>query len=156
MSSPLQIDITVLHPEWPDIASLIDHASRETLKAIGLQGASELSIVLSDDAFVQNLNKTYRGKDKPTNVLSFSQLEGETPDIPGMTSLGDVVMAYETVLREAEEQGKSFTDHTVHLIVHGILHLLGHDHENDAEAENMEGLEIRILQNLGIKNPYIT
>jgi probable rRNA maturation factor len=104
-----------------------------------------LSIVLADDEFVRNLNKQYRNQDKPTNVLSFQGSNGE---------LGDVILAYETIVNEANEQNKDFSSHLAHLIVHGILHLQGFDHENDEMAEKMEAQEIAILEKLGFSNPY--
>lgn len=106
----------------------------------------EISIVLADDTFVRKLNRNFRGKDKPTNVLSFSG-EGE--------HLGDIVLARQTILREAKEQKKNPRDHAVHLIVHGMLHLAGHDHEQSKDASTMEALEIKILKKLGIANPYL-
>ncbi len=124
----------------------IERAAQAALDAAAPGMEPEISIVLAGDDFIQDLNKTYRGKDKPTNVLSFPQ------DDPGC--LGDVILALETIRREAVEQGKSLTDHTLHLVVHGVLHLLGHDHENDQDAEIMEQIEIKVLAVLGIKNPY--
>lgn len=123
----------------------------------GATGPVEIAITLSDDAEVQVLNRDWRGKDKPTNVLSFPGLEGAMagllpPDAP--RPLGDLILAYETCAREAEEQGKSLADHARHLVVHGVLHLLGYDHETDAEAEEMEALETTILAGLGIADPY--
>lgn len=122
----------------------------------------EVSIILTDDAGIQALNREYRGKDKPTNVLSFPQIEDwsaapsateERSALPVLI-LGDIVMARETIAREALEQNKSFEDHAVHMLVHSILHLLGYDHEIESEAEAMEALEIEILRGFGIKNPY--
>ncbi len=110
----------------------------------------ELSIVLADDALVQHLNKTWRGKDQPTNVLSFPAGENTA----GIDHLGDIVLALETITREAREQDKKPADHLTHLVVHGMLHLLGYDHEDDDEAEEMEALERRILAGLGIADPY--
>jgi probable rRNA maturation factor len=106
----------------------------------------EISVVLSDDQHVQSLNKTYRQKDKPTNVLSFnSEGEGE---------LGDIILAYETVINESQGAGISCVHHTLHLIIHGFLHLLGYDHEDEQTAEQMEDMEIKILKTLNIDNPY--
>ncbi len=119
----------------------------------------ELSVKLSDDAEVQGLNAAYRGKDKPTNVLSFPMVQMdllEAIDIgdDGETLLGDIILAYETCAREAQERGISLVDHATHLIVHGTLHLVGYDHENDAEAEAMEAIETRALASLGLADPY--
>ena len=105
-------------------------------------------MLLADDARLRDLNRAFRGKDQPTNVLSF-------PAPPHMGMLGDVALAFETCAREAQEQGKSFRDHAAHLILHGVLHLHGLDHEHgEAEAERMEALERRILAEIGIADPY--
>lgn len=103
-----------------------------------------------DDAVIQEANKTFRGKDKPTNVLSFPD---GTDDGDGLY-LGDVMMSLETLKREAKEQGKSLEVHTVHLMLHGFLHLMGYDHEEEEEAEEMEALEVELLATLNIENPY--
>lgn len=117
------------------------HAACE---AVGCEG--EVTIVLATDAFVRKLNRDFRGKDKPTNVLSF----------PGVGDyLGDIILARQTIEREAKTQGKTPRDHTIHLIIHGLLHLLGYDHERPKQAQNMEALEIKILKKLGINNPYL-
>lgn len=117
----------------------------------------EAGIRLSDDATVQGLNRDYRGKDTPTNVLSFATLDDDAPLAPGApVLLGDIIIALETITREARDQNKTFSDHFRHLVVHGMLHLLGFDHETDAEAEDMEALEKRILSDLGIDDPYET
>ena len=114
--------------------------------------AAELSLVLTDDAHIRVLNRNWRGFDKPTNVLSFPAGDDDEED-PGPL-LGDVIVAHETMAREAEDEGKSFEDHFAHLLVHGLLHLFGFDHENDAEAEEMEALETEILAGLGVADPY--
>jgi probable rRNA maturation factor len=113
---------------------------------------AELSLVLTDDVRIRELNRDWRGFDKPTNVLSFPAADDDDDD-PGPL-LGDVVVAHETTAREAAEEGKSFEDHVAHLLVHGLLHLFGFDHETDAEAEEMEALETEILAGLGIADPY--
>lgn len=106
----------------------------------------EVSVVLYNDEQVQKFNKTYRHKDSPTNVLSFkSESDGE---------LGDIILAYETVMREAQVAGISSLHHTIHLIIHGFLHLLGYDHEEENDAYQMENMEIQILKGLNIENPY--
>ena len=115
--------------------------------------AVELSIRLVDAEEGQTLNRDYRGKDYATNVLTFTYAD-EMPAIPGLPLLGDLVFCHPVVLREAAEQGKPATDHYAHLTVHGMLHLQGYDHEQDAEAEAMEALETRILAGLGIADPY--
>ena len=113
-----------------------------------------LSVKFSDNHTVQQLNKKFRGKDKPTNVLSFPNDE----EIPGVESdttyIGDIILAKETVEAEAGEQSKSFESHLAHLLIHGILHLYGFDHMEDEEAEEMEALEVRILGGINIANPY--
>lgn len=121
---------------------------------------AELSVVFADDATVQRLNRDYRGKDAPTNVLSFALTEADEPVVfesggPGAPlMLGDVVLALETVLAEAARDNKAAVDHARHLVVHGILHLLGHDHMTDAEAEAMERIETAVLARFGIADPY--
>lgn len=117
---------------------------------------AEISLVLADDAMVQGLNRQYRGRDKPTNVLSFAALDGEEDvSLPeGPLLLGDVVLAFETTAREARAEDKPLADHLSHLLVHGVLHLLGYDHLVDDEAEEMESRERVILAGLGIADPY--
>jgi len=143
----IKIDVAVEGGAWgEDYDAIISKVVHTVLETVHFIESSELSVVLADDGFVQDLNKKYRGQDKTTNVLSFSQDED--------FMLGDIVFAFETVSREAVDQRKSFADHFSHLIVHGVLHLLGHDHEDEREADAMETLEIKILSALGIKNPY--
>ena len=129
-------------------AALTRHA-----QAAGARGA-EAGVVLADDRMVRGLNATYRGKDAPTNVLSFpfQTPPGGVPE--DARYLGDVVLAAETVGREAEERGIAPTAHLQHLVVHGLLHLLGFDHTTEAEAEQMERIEVEILATLGIADPY--
>jgi probable rRNA maturation factor len=114
-----------------------------------LDGRSSVSIALSSDDEVAALNAQFRGKAKPTNVLSFPAGRGALDGF-----LGDIILAQETVMREASDQGTPVNHHVQHLVVHGILHLLGYDHETPAEAERMEALEIHILETLGVANPY--
>ena len=113
---------------------------------------AEISLLLGDDEAVRALNRAWRGKDKATNVLSFPA--NPHPGMPGPQPLGDIALAFETVAREAEIEGKTLADHAAHLIVHGVLHLLGYDHETEAEAEIMEALEVEALARLGIADPY--
>jgi probable rRNA maturation factor len=155
---PIAIDIIVEAGDWPDEAQLSSLAGRAVEAILGEIGggpgaASELSLVFTDDAHIRTLNSGWRGKDKPTNVLSFPAFptrRGEA--LPPM--LGDVVLAAETVAAEAAGEGKPLADHIAHLIVHGVLHLIGYDHETDAEAEDMEQAERRILAGLAIPDPY--
>lgn len=110
----------------------------------------EVTVVLTDDSEMRDLNRDWRGNDAPTNVLSFPA--GKALGEPA--SLGDVVIAFETAQKEAQEEGISLGDHVSHLVIHGMLHLLGFDHQQDDEAERMEGLEKRALASLGIADPY--
>ncbi len=144
------IDILVKAKAWktalPTLSAAVRRAALAALSAERVRKGVELSVLLTTDATVRKLNATYRGKDKPTNVLSFPA--GDS------LMLGDVVLAYGVVAREAREAGKSLKNHISHLVVHGVLHLLGHDHERTAEAETMEKQEIKILAGLGISDPY--
>ena len=143
--------------DWRRIVDLEALARRAIEAAFATVGEAphslvELSLLLTDDAGMRELNRAWRGLDKPTNVLSFP---GSGPSSPeGFRHLGDIALAFETVAREAAEERKSLADHVAHLIVHGTLHLLGHDHEADEEAEAMEALEIAALARLGIADPY--
>ncbi|MBQ8102256.1 MAG: rRNA maturation RNase YbeY [Afipia sp.] len=115
---------------------------------------AELAIMLTDDAGIRTLNKNWRGIDKPTNVLSFPAQQSERADDDAPRMLGDIAIAYETTRSEADAEHKPFEHHLSHLAVHGFLHLIGYDHENDNDAEIMEGLERDILAQLGIPDPY--
>lgn len=113
----------------------------------------EVSLVFMDDAAIREINLEWRSQDKPTNVLSFPAFPVTPGSMPG-PMLGDIVLARETLEREAFELGKSFEDHLTHLLVHGFLHLFGYDHLDDADATEMESLETRILASLGLSDPY--
>jgi len=112
--------------------------------------AAEASVLLADDGLVEVLNRDYRGRDGATNVLSFSGLNEAGPGAGAPVLLGDIVVAYETAAAEADAEGICLADHLSHLVIHGMLHLLGHDHENEAEAARMERLESQVLASLGI------
>ena len=116
-----------------------------------MTGPAEISILLTGDAAQKALNRQWRNQDKPTNVLSFPD---RAPFAPVCGFIGDIALARETLEREAAQQQKSFGDHFTHLLVHGFLHCLGYDHENDADALVMETLETKILGHLGIDDPY--
>lgn len=163
------IDVAVEDPRWQAVAAaaeavltpLAEAALAAAAGALPPRRPVELGIVLADDALVRRLNRDYRGRDAPTNVLSFALTEGVDgaeegePDVPGApVLLGDVVVAYETVMAEAQAQGKPPLDHLRHLIVHGVLHLLGYDHQNESAAGTMERLEVAVLQRFGIADPY--
>lgn len=114
---------------------------------------AEVSLVLADDAFIHTLNRTYRGKDCPTNVLSFENATRPPQGQPWLA--GDIIVAYQTVAREARVQGKSFSAHLAHLLVHGALHLQGYDHLTARQARPMEALEVKIMRHLGYADPYL-
>lgn len=153
----IAIDVAVEAGGWAGEAELeaIARASVDAASArLGLgEAESELSILFTDDAAMRKLNAEWRGKDKPTNVLSFPAFDLEPGDDPG-PMLGDIVVAHETVAEESRLEGKAFDDHLRHLIVHGFLHLLGYDHENDDEADEMEAAERAILADMGVSDPY--
>lgn len=152
--SPLNIEISRNAEGWPEaLDARADEAVRAALaqSAAEIAGAAEVSIVLTNDAEQRILNRDWRGIDKTTNVLSFPQIEPFGP-VSGL--LGDIILARETLEREATEQDTSFDDHFTHLVVHGFLHLLGYDHVDDDEALVMEGLETQILASLGVADPY--
>jgi probable rRNA maturation factor len=154
----MDIDIAVEAGSWPEenaLRALAAQAAGAVFAELA-QAASddtELSLLFTDDAHIRVLNRDWRGKDKPTNVLSFPAMP-VTPGGAVPPMLGDIALAFETVAAEAALEGKSFDHHLVHLIVHGLLHLLGHDHEDDVQAEAMEALERAALARLAIPDPY--
>ncbi|RWL48383.1 MAG: rRNA maturation RNase YbeY [Mesorhizobium sp.] len=154
--TPVDIDIFVEAGDWPaeaELTRLVDRAVAAAFAETGAAGVSELSVVFSDDAHIQTLNAEWRGKDKPTNVLSFPAFPfAKGGKLPPM--LGDIVLASETVAREAALEDKPLENHITHLVIHGLLHLLGHDHETDGEAEEMEAIERAALARLAIPDPY--
>lgn len=143
------IEIEVEAEAWtgtlPDVEAVVERAAQAALGT----AEGDIVVLLTDDAAVRELNGRFRDKDKPTNVLSFPAPENAFPH------LGDIVLAYGVCATEAEAQGKTLADHLSHLVVHGVLHLLGRDHEDDAEAEEMEAEEREILAQIGVADPYI-
>jgi probable rRNA maturation factor len=159
----LDIQISVEEGGWPSedelqpLAERVLEAAAGHLKTHAKQKfpkmATELSLVFTDDESIRAINAEWRQKDKATNVLSFPAFPITPGKMPG-PMLGDIIIAKETVEREAAELEKPFDNHLTHLMVHGFLHLFGYDHMNNAEAEIMEGLETRILADLGLSDPY--
>jgi len=143
-----KVDVVLLDAAWAKVLPAVERQVRRAARAaLGRRTTSSLTVALADDRRVRALNKRDRKKDKPTNVLSYPSGEKDF--------LGDIVLARQTVWREAKEQKKTPADHLAHLVVHGTLHLLGHDHEtSDADAERMEAIERRILKKLRIADPY--
>jgi len=170
MKEPL-VDCLIEEPAWEgiDLPGLSERAARAVLADQELDPeAWEISLMGCDDARIAELNADFRAKPTATNVLSWpaqdlaAEDDGEEPYFPEpfvpdeRDSLGDIAMAYQTCAREAAEAGKSLHDHVTHLVIHGVLHLLGYDHVRDADAQLMEGIEVRILAALGVANPYET
>jgi probable rRNA maturation factor len=154
------IAVPVEDPRWrrrvPDAARAVRRAARAALAGQGGNGdaaaaAATLTVALADDARLRALNHDFRGRDRPTNVLSFPD-GAARPD--GVVQLGDVALAFETCAAEARAQGKTLRAHLTHLVVHGVLHLLGHDHMRPDEARRMEALERVVLAGLGVADPY--
>lgn len=148
--SPDSIEIVSRDPrwdaddeDWPALAQTVLDAVNAAIKPAR---RGEIALLLADDAALKDLNAQWRGKDKPTNVLSF-------PAPPG-PMLGDIALSRDTLAREAAAQGKTFRDHALHMMVHGLLHLHGHDHEAGDEAAAMEALEVRILDSMSVADPY--
>lgn len=158
------VDISILYQPWEDadvdITALIERVVHEAVTSAELPESAagkrvELSVAMVGDDTIQQLNREFRSKDKPTNVLSFEFEHYDTLPSDAEYPLGDIVMAYETIKREAEDQNKCFADHCAHMALHGFLHLLGYDHIKNDEADIMEAKEIEILKKMGIENPYL-
>lgn len=166
MSDHVDIAVHVADAGWRRVGAISRLARRAALAALEAGASStqkralaksngELALTFSNDAMLKRLNGRYRGKHKPTNVLSFgSPADWDTAPDGELQPLGDVILARETVLREAREQGKTAAAHASHLVVHGVLHLLGYDHQRAADASRMEAIEIDVLSQLGIADPY--
>ena len=152
----IDVDVNVACEGWPEEAALVaiaKSAFSTAMEVLELDERFNVSLLFTDDAAVQVLNRDWRGKDKPTNVLSFPA--GDSPVESEIEFLGDIALALETIGQEAAEEGKIFEHHTTHLLVHGFLHLCGYDHETgEDDAEEMETLERAILARLAIADPY--
>ncbi|GIT89952.1 endoribonuclease YbeY [Jannaschia pagri] len=159
----MTVDVLIEDDRWTALERLaavaVPAALAETVDG-GL--AWEVAVLGCDDARIATLNADFRGKPRPTNVLSWPSAE-RAPEVPGELppppdthdpELGDIAIAFETCAREASEQGKTFDAHVIHLLVHATLHLLGYDHETEADALRMESLEVKILKELGLPDPY--
>ena len=160
----IEITIRLRDSAWstalPEASAVARRAAAAALEAAeGLPGAVELSVVLADDSFVRTLNRTWRGQDRATDVLSFPQHEPASLDAPPAEMplmLGDVVLARETVQRDSASAGVGLAERVSHLVVHGVLHLLGHDHDEPEAERRMRALESRTLLGLGLCDPYAT
>jgi probable rRNA maturation factor len=152
LAQAADIEVEVEDPAWTtaliDVEAIVIRAARAALMSADAAGAA-LVVLLADDEAVKALNGQFRGRDRPTNVLSFPAPQTARPHV------GDVVLAYGVCAAEAVAQGKTLADHLSHLVAHGVLHLMGHDHEVEAEAEEMEAQERTILAGLGIADPYL-
>ena len=153
------IDIQCDDTRWQPYFVLVEARLGVLAETLGLPVHGEVSVKLTDDRHIGELNSGFRGKTGATNVLSFPALDFAAPsrknDFPQMPfSLGDIVLAFDTLAVEADAAEKNFTDHLVHLLVHGLLHLLGYDHQNDADAARMEAIETSLLSCVGVGDPY--
>ncbi|MSO75452.1 MAG: rRNA maturation RNase YbeY [Alphaproteobacteria bacterium] len=157
MNPDPDIGIRITAPDWrravPGVRALCRRAARSALTVARPPAACELAIILADDATLRRLNHAFRGHDKPTNVLAFPAGDAVRP-VGAPLQLGDVVLAVETILAEARSQGKTPAAHVSHLVIHGVLHLLGFDHGTAAEARRMEATEVAVLTCLAIADPY--
>ena len=154
----MNVTIDVEDEAWNVLPGLEDLARSAVAAALAASGVppdqTETALLFTDDHTIAGLNAEWRGKPSPTNVLSFPTPEDLPVPDGEPRPLGDIVLASGVIAREAQEQGKTLREHTLHLIVHGVLHLTGHDHEDETQASGMEQLEIDILKGLGISDPY--
>jgi probable rRNA maturation factor len=153
----IDLDVIIEHEGWSSLGDPQVLARRAVEAAFAAasdrpRGDVAIGLLLTGDAAVRTLNRAFRGQDAPTNVLSFRAPDAQ--NLPEPRPLGDIALAYETLAREAQEEGKALADHAAHLVVHGTLHLLGYDHALEAQAEIMEALEVKALASLGLADPY--
>ena len=172
MKSKIDLDVVINNPQWTENVDFDAVKVAEEVKDLTFEYVAEnfehellsldknfnLNLCLSDNEEVHHLNKEFRDMDKPTNVLSFANVDDEAfwdcLEVEDVAELGDIIIAYETLREEAEIKHITLYAHYCHLLVHGFLHILGFDHQNDEEAEEMEGAEIEILEKFSIDNPY--
>ena len=168
MTPQINIDISIKYKPWKphvkQVEQRIHEIAREVFQATSLANyvkSIEFSLLFVDNKKISKINNEFRGENKPTNVLSFPMHVIDCSNfasletIEGFIMLGDVIFSYEIIEKEANEQNKSFENHFFHLLTHGILHLIGYDHQNDEEADLMEKFEVQILQKFGINSPYL-
>lgn len=155
-------DIITEDPRWnaAGVEMLAERAFAAALDHLQLAGDFEVSVLACSDDRMAALNRVFRGKEQPTNVLSWPSVDrhpptpGDLPAPPENSALGDIAIAWETCVAEADAAGKSLADHATHLFIHGFLHLLGYDHETEADAGLMEAVEVAILGKMGLSDPY--
>src|SRR5512134_1178215 len=164
MTSRLELDVIVDVPAWLEVLPAAEAICRRSAAAAfhaagAVEAEAEASVVLSNDARIKALNAAWRGKDEATNVLAFPATDVPPAGATGLSqpplTIGDVIIAFETVVAEARVEGKDLGDHLSHLVVHGMLHLLGYDHQTDDEADVMESLEVAVLASVGVADPYL-
>ncbi len=146
----IELDLRVAEPAWDDAVTKVTEVCETALRAAAdqKQASGEVSVLLTNDNEIQTLNRDWRGKDKPTDVLSFPASELDAP------FLGDIAVSLGVTQKDAEARNISVDQHLSHLLIHGLMHLLGHDHKDDTEAAEMESLEIAALASLGWPDPY--
>jgi probable rRNA maturation factor len=157
VAGKLEIDLTLVSPQWremlPNVEEIVRCAAEHVWASVDVAADGEVSLLMSDDAAIRSLNWHHRGKDQPTNVLAFPM--GEPTSLGGPIHFGDLVLACETVICEAVRDTKTLEAHVSHLTAHGLLHLLGYDHQDADQAAVMESIEILVLTELGYSNPYL-
>ena len=161
MTQPVSVEISIEDDRWEalDLSTLAGEVLEAGSRLLALPFPVEVSLLAASDARIAELNGAFRGKEAPTNVLSWPSEElsighGKTPNPPQDPEIGDIALSYETCAQEAQNYDKKMENHVMHLVLHGFLHLLGYDHETDDDAKLMEELEIKALETLGIENPY--